>query len=201
MNMRVKLTPEETRNRILDVAEEHFRRIGYGKTAVADIAETLGMSPANIYRYFPSKSAMNEAICARILDESHAIMAEIVARPLPADAKLRALILTLHRFNRDRCIGERRMHDMVQVAMEENWASIDAHLKHVVATFAGIIAEGVAAGIFRPVADPGLAALTVKQCCVSILHPTMIDACIRHGMETPDQPERIATFVIDALRA
>jgi AcrR family transcriptional regulator len=199
--MRFKLSPEETRLRILDVAEEHFRRIGYAKTAVADIAETLGMSPANIYRFFASKAAMNEAICARILDESHRMMAEIVAEAIPADVKLRKLILRLHHFNRDRCIGEKRMHDMVQAAMEENWASIEAHLKHVVATFAGIIAAGIAEGLFRPVADLGKTALTVKQCCVSIMHPTMIDACIRNGMDSPDQPDRIATFVIDALRA
>jgi len=44
---------EETRARILKVAEEHFRRIGYHKTSVADIASELGMSPANVYRFFP----------------------------------------------------------------------------------------------------------------------------------------------------
>jgi AcrR family transcriptional regulator len=199
--MRFKLSPEETRQRILDVAEEQFRRVGYAKTAVADIAEALGMSSANIYRYFASKAAMNEAICARILDESHAMMAETVAESIPADAKLHKLIIGLHHFNRDRYMGEKRMHDMVQAAMDENWASIEAHLTHVVETFAGIIAEGIASGVFRPVADLGRTALTAKQCCVSIMHPTMIDACIRNGMDSPDQPDRIATFVIDALRA
>lgn len=53
-----RATPREidvglSRERILDVAEEHFRRIGYQKTSVADIASCLGMSSANIYRFFP----------------------------------------------------------------------------------------------------------------------------------------------------
>jgi AcrR family transcriptional regulator len=39
--------------------------MGYQKTAVADIARELGMSPANVYRFFPSKSAINEATRTR----------------------------------------------------------------------------------------------------------------------------------------
>ena len=52
---------EATRARIEETAERLFRTMGYQKTAVADIARELGMSPANVYRFFPSKSAINEA--------------------------------------------------------------------------------------------------------------------------------------------
>ena len=58
---------EETRARIEETAERLFRVMGYQKTAVADIARELGMSPANVYRFFPSKSAINEAIAERLL--------------------------------------------------------------------------------------------------------------------------------------
>ena len=34
--------------------------MGYHRTSVADIAAKLGMSPANIYRFFPSRDAINE---------------------------------------------------------------------------------------------------------------------------------------------
>ena len=50
---------EMGRERILDVAEEHFRHIGFQKTTVADIAKCLGMSSANEYRFFPSRMAIN----------------------------------------------------------------------------------------------------------------------------------------------
>jgi AcrR family transcriptional regulator len=45
---------DEARARILEAAEKQFRRVGYHRTSVADIAAELGMSPANIYRFFPS---------------------------------------------------------------------------------------------------------------------------------------------------
>ena len=51
--VRTRANPDEVRARILEVAEEHYRRIGHHKTSVADIASELGMSRANVYRFFP----------------------------------------------------------------------------------------------------------------------------------------------------
>ena len=56
MNPQVKTKPDDTRARIMETAEALFRRLGFAKTAVADIAAELGMSPANVYRFFPSKN-------------------------------------------------------------------------------------------------------------------------------------------------
>jgi AcrR family transcriptional regulator len=200
MNVRARLTPEETVTRILDVAEEQFRRVGYGKTAVGDIAQELGMSSANIYRFFPSKSAINEAICNRMLAESHAIMQAIVERGGPAAERLKALLVAINAFNSTRYTDERRIHEMVAVAMEENWGVVQTHLAFVVEAIGRLIAEGVARGEFRPVADTAATALTIKQCCCSIMHPMMIGECQRHGIAGPDQVERITSFVVDALK-
>ena len=66
----VKTKPEDTRARIMETAETLFRRLGYAKTAVADIASELRMSPANVYRFFPSKTAIVQAICQRCLERA-----------------------------------------------------------------------------------------------------------------------------------
>ena len=58
MNAQLKAKPDDTRARIIETAEALFRRLGFAKTAVADIAAELGMSPANVYRFFASKNAM-----------------------------------------------------------------------------------------------------------------------------------------------
>ncbi len=197
--MRARLTPEETRLRIMDVAEEHFRRVGYAKTAVADLADALGMSSANVYRFFPSKSAINEAICLRLLSEVHAMIEAIVAAPAPASERLTRLLLDLHRFNRSRFIGERRVHEMVEAAMEENWAAVEAHLRFVVERIGMVIADGIATGEFRP-CDVPATAMTVKNACSCMLHPMMIAECMRHGRDMDEQSERITRFVVDALR-
>ena len=58
MNAQVRTKPDDTRARIMETAEALFRRLGFAKTTVADIAAELGMSPANIYRFFASKNAI-----------------------------------------------------------------------------------------------------------------------------------------------
>jgi AcrR family transcriptional regulator len=45
----------ETRERILDVAQELFTRQGYDKTSLRDIAERLGITKAALYYYFERK--------------------------------------------------------------------------------------------------------------------------------------------------
>ena len=199
MNLRVKLTPEETRLRIIEVAEEQFRRVGYAKTAVADIAEVLGMSSGNVYRFFPTKSAINEAICIRILSEAHDLIDRIVSSGKSAPERLMELLLELNRFNRSRFIGERRVHEMVEVAMEENWSAVETHMAFVVERIGRIIADGIGAGAFRP-CDPGQTAFAVKCTCTSILHPVMIAECMRHGRDMDELARLVANFVVDALK-
>src|SRR5688572_17293165 len=74
----------DTRGRIVVTAERFFREIGYQKTTVADIAKALRMSPANVYRFFDSKKAINEAVAERLIGEVEAQLEIIVAGPGPA---------------------------------------------------------------------------------------------------------------------
>lgn len=48
----------DRRSRILDAAERCFVRAGFHRTTMQDVAAEAGMSPGNLYRYFPSKDAI-----------------------------------------------------------------------------------------------------------------------------------------------
>ena len=146
--IRPRTDPEETRSRILEVAENFFRSIGYQKTSVADIAAELGMSPANIYRFFPSKGAINECICGRIVEEVAEIAFAIARTKAPASEKLTRLLTAIHQHNKATLIKEKRTHDMVAAAMQENWSIIKAHIERMTTIMEGIIREGVEAGEF-----------------------------------------------------
>lgn len=199
MNIRVRLTPEETRERIVTVAEELFRRIGYAKTAVADIAAELGMSPANVYRFFPSKLAINNAICERLCGESEAQIETLIAQPRPASEKLRVAILAIHEYNKSLLDAEKRLHEMVEVAMNENWQAIEAHCNRYKEMFARIVAEGVQSGEFDPALNPTECGKALFASCACLFHPTMIAQCARK-QEQPD-PHALAGFLLRALRA
>jgi len=197
MNIRQRLSPEDMRERIVAVAEEHFRRIGYAKTAVADIAAAMGMSPANVYRFFPSKSAINNAICAKLMLEVDELMTGIVSAPASASERLRALLRELHRHNKDKLTHEHRIHDMVEVAMAENWPAVEAHCNSMVGYLARLIADGVKSGEFRAV-EPEIFAQTAFDASAKFIHPTLI----AHNADRDqlDQVTRITDLILAALR-
>src|SRR5512145_948844 len=100
MSVAVRASPEETRARIVETAEGLFRRLGFHKTTVADIAAELGMSPANVYRFFPSKDAIVEAICRRFLRELEDESWAIARSRGSAAARLERLVLGILAYNK-----------------------------------------------------------------------------------------------------
>lgn len=65
-NCRLKrCNPDERRENILTVATEVFTQTGYGATSMSAIAARLGGSKATLYKYFPSKEQLFEAVLSR----------------------------------------------------------------------------------------------------------------------------------------
>lgn len=169
-------TAPSTRCRILSTAARFFQEIGYQKTTVADIAKTLGMSPANVYRFFDSKKAINEAVVERLTGEVEAMIAAVADRPGPAADRLRAIIHALHRDSAERITANPRMHEMVEAAMTESWGVCHHHVDRITAVMERVIAEGVRTGEFR-VADPAQAARYVQTAILRYCHPVLIVRC------------------------
>ena len=177
----------DTRERILVVAERLFREIGYQKTTVADIAKVLRMSPANVYRFFDSKKAIHEGVARTLMGEVEDAAAGHRGRPGPAASRLRELMTTIHRMNSERYVGDSKLHEMVEVAMEESWEVCVAHMQRLTETIAGVIAEGVASGEFEA-PDVPLAAMCVCTGMMRFFHPQMI-AQIRQQAGTVARPD------------
>lgn len=55
----------DRRTHILDAAERSFVRSGFHRATMQDVAAEAGMSPGNLYRYFPSKDALVAGLCER----------------------------------------------------------------------------------------------------------------------------------------
>ncbi|HZF74700.1 MAG TPA: TetR/AcrR family transcriptional regulator [Acetobacteraceae bacterium] len=172
---------EETRRRIEDTAEALFKSMGYQKTAVADIARELGMSPANIYRFYPSKSAINEAIAARMLGGVEAELWEVARSGAPAPERLRKLLVTLHQRHMTLFFSERRLHDMVTAAMSEHWGVIERFIHAIQTAIRHVLLDGMAEGSFAKL-DPETTSGSIKRAVLAFMHPVLIQECISHGM-------------------
>ena len=189
---------EATRAAIVSTAEQLFRSLGYQKTTVADIARALHMSSANIYRFFPSKAAINEAICERVLAELEDVAWAEARRVGPATERMRALFSATQARVQDICFSERRMHDMISAAMAENWPAIEAYIRRVDGAIAAIVADGQQQGCFAPL-DPEQAGRLVHACMICFAHPTVVEQCLEDDL--PRLAAEMADFVLRALRA
>ena len=185
----------DIRERILVVAERLFRQIGYQKTTVGDIAKELRMSPANVYRFFDSKKAIHEGVCRSLMGEVEVAGHAILARPGPAPARLRELLTTIHRMNSERYVGDSKLHEMVEIAMEESWEVCVAHIQTIIETIGAVIAQGVASGEFEA-SDIPLAAMCTCHALVAYFHPQMIAQSQKKPGPSIDQ---MIDFVLVAL--
>jgi AcrR family transcriptional regulator len=197
MSSRRPQSSEKTISRILAAAEEQFRRMGYAKTAVADIARALSMSPANIYRFFPSKAAINEAICEKHFAGVHGILRAIMAEDRPAAERLERFVLELHRYNKTRCVSERRLHDMVSAGMEENWSAVERHIAAIHEMIADLIADGVRRREFASEVAPVDASNAICTACTGVLHPTLIAQFAHKDLE--EDARRVVRYLLRAI--
>src|SRR3954447_14351751 len=163
----------DTRERILEVAARLFREIGYQKTTVADIAKVLRMSPANVYRFFDSKKAIHEGVARTLMGEVEVEAQRIARAPGPAAVRLREMMKTIHRMNSERYVGDCKLHEMVEIAMQEDWDVCVAHMQMITTVVGEVIAQGAASGEFE-IADLPLASMCACTAMMRFFHPQMI---------------------------
>ena len=197
MTLIAEHTETDTRERILVVAERLFRELGYQKTTVGDIAKALHMSPANVYRFFDSKKAIHEGVARILMGEVETATETIAAKPGPAAQRLRELMTTMHRMNSERYVGDSKLHEMVEIAMEESWEVCVAHMERVTQTIGGVIAQGAVSGEFH-VLDVPLAAMCTCTAMMRFFHPQMIAQCADKPGPSLDQ---MIDFVLAGLGA
>ena len=78
--------PEQRTVAILASVRQAFADKGFDGASMQDLARASGISVGNFYRYFPSKSAIVEALISSDLDEIEAMFRAILESPRPMQA-------------------------------------------------------------------------------------------------------------------
>jgi AcrR family transcriptional regulator len=177
---------KNTHRLIVDVAERLFRQLGFQKTTVADIARELSMSPANVYRFFAAKSEINAAVCRDILGKIEAEAEKIAMARGSAAQRLQNLLASVERSHHKRYMSDRKLHALGEVAITENWSIMNEHNQRMAAIVEQIIANGMAAGEFRP-GDATVAARLVNTACIRFCHPRLMVEYDQRPEPTLDQ--------------
>jgi AcrR family transcriptional regulator len=143
------LTPD----RILDAAEQALTRYGLAKATVVDVARALGVSHGSVYRHFPSKAALRDAVTERWLARVSVPLSRIAAEDAPAPERLRRWFVELIAVKRQKVLAEPELFATYRAIVGDSREVVQAHVETLSAQVAAIVADGVRRGEFVAV-DP-----------------------------------------------
>lgn len=164
----------DTRDIILKAAGNRILHYGYGKTTMVEIAADCGMSAGNIYRFFPAKVDIAEAIARRFNAESQQAYAA-VARDSSLSAMERLKELFFQRLRRTFGLFDRhpKMMEVASVLHRERPDFFKEERDQERSTIAGVLKDGVAAGEFAPIADLSFFADLVQCAAMKFRYPQL----------------------------
>jgi AcrR family transcriptional regulator len=155
MTDQTKTTPprgpsdHSVRDQVVEAATQHFGHYGYEKTTVSDLAKAIGFSKAYIYKFFDSKQAIGEVICANRLAMIMAIVESAMAEAPTASEKLRRMFRALVEAGSDLFFHDRKLYDIAAVAGRDQWPSAIAHEERLRVLVQEIVLEGRQSGEFE----------------------------------------------------
>ena len=170
MNEVVVLTPE----RILEVTEDVMRRYGLAKATVVDVARALDVSHGSVYRHFPSKDSLRQAVAKRWLDRVSAPLAKIADESGPAPARLDRWLRALCLAKQKRVSEDPEMFATYLTLARDTCMAVKGHKQDLIDQIATILSDGVKQGVFH-VADINASARAVFDATTRYHHPAHAD--------------------------
>jgi AcrR family transcriptional regulator len=166
MNEAVILTPE----RILEATEDVLRRFGLAKATVVDVARALDVSHGSVYRHFPSKASLREAVAKRWLDRVNAPLEKIAEASGPAPARLERWLRTMFAIKHKKVCDDPEMFETYLMLAREACKVVKSHKDGLVDQIAHILSDGVKQGVFQ-LADVRASALAIFEATSRFHHP------------------------------
>lgn len=174
---------QRNRDRLVTVARAAFHSAG-DSVALETIARDAGVGIGTLYRHFPTRESLVDAVYSAELDEVTSSVDALLERFAPDDA-LRAWMLRYAEFVQTK-------RGMLQT-LRAGWASgriaAPTTRERVTASIATLLTAGIQAGAVRADADPDDVTTLIR----GILLSTSND-------DAPGQTERLLGLVVDALR-
>ena len=186
-----------TADSIIEAAEEALRRYGPAKTTVVDVARALDVSHGSVYRHFPSKAALRDAVTQRWLDRISAPLEVVVADDSDPTERLRAYIRLLAATKQGIAREDPELFATFRKVTAEARSVVGAHVDHLACQLARVVQDGVIEGVFTTDA-PQVTGRAVLQATALFHHPAHADEWGDPAL--PDQLEAVLDLLLDGLR-
>ena len=187
------LCKDTVRGNIVEAAKKRFVHYGYAKTTMSEIASDCNMSPGNLYRYFPGKLDIAEAICTEAGEYAIAKLRDVMRRPgRTAKERLRDFLFADMRLTYDQLEFDKQVFEMARVVSSERPHFANRILAVNRSLLSEILSAGNASGEFV-IEDVVFTAEMIQSASVKFRYPQM------HSKLSYDKLERELGGVLHLL--
>jgi AcrR family transcriptional regulator len=184
---------------IVSATEEVLRRHGPEKTTVLDVARQLGVSHGSVYRHFPSKAALREAVIRRWLDRLREDLATAVQDSgLAPPDRLRGLLTTMFAAKWAKAREDPELFATFLALATEHSTVSSAHVAFLLAQIRAIVVDGIASGDFAA-GKPEVIARAVLNATSRFHDPT--HAAEWRSPEIQTESEGVISLILNGIRA
>jgi AcrR family transcriptional regulator len=163
----------EIKNRILDAAQKQFLIYGFTKVTMDEIAAKIGMSKKTIYKFYPGKVDVVNAIADKMLAEAEEGLRNIVQDTRVGFIEKLRNMMTFVGLHLSK-LSQPLIEDIRQNA-PQLWEKIsDYRKKSIYKNFGSLIREGRQKGVFRSDVDEHLVILIYVYIVQNIINPETI---------------------------
>lgn len=186
----------EVRNQIVAAATEHFRLYGYEKTTVSDLAKAIGFSKAYIYKFFESKQAIGELICANCLHEIETDISAAIDGVNRPPEKLRRMFKVAVESSLRLFFEDRKLYDIAASAATGRWEAVRAYEERIQVMLQDILRQGRETGEFERKTPLDEAASAIYLVMRPYLNPLLLQYNFDY---TDDAPAQLSSLVLRSL--
>ncbi len=186
----------EVRNQIIAAATEHFSRYGYEKTTVSDLAKVIGFSKAYIYKFFESKQAIGEMICANCLGEIEAAVRTAIEQTDQPAEKLRRMFKAIVESSLKLFFQDRKLYEIAASAATGRWQTTLDYEDRIQAILRDILQQGRQSGDFERKTPLDETTMAIHL----VMRPYLNPLILQHSFDYAEEaPARLSSLVLRSL--
>ncbi len=138
---------QEKKEAILKTALALFKRYGFGKVSMADIASEASVSQVTIYKFFQSKENLKNELLSRLWDDYFESLSSIVSSNDPIQQKIERLFYTIAGYAQNYTANF--MIESITNHMRNEVISTEMQLRSIAEIVTALLEQGQKEGVIR----------------------------------------------------
>lgn len=185
-----------TRLRIIHAAHRLFRDQGFKRTSITDVAQSLQMSSANVYRFFISKDDLRQAVTRRLLDANYSTLQKTTRNGSNAVVRLKLVVTMQFAMTCELQRDCPNLFELLTISASQQEDLLSHHHERITALISGLITQGVLSGGLPPQEARRSAQVFILS-LACLWHPDLI---FTQAGKNEVKPAELFDFCLRALR-